>query len=95
MTPQEFLLVVFCLIDDQLKALNLSRLRARGSAPKLSDSEIITMPVACEFWGLDAHRALFRDFRAYHTAPPSSPPRPRSAERPSSGRPSTCGASRN
>jgi hypothetical protein len=30
MTPQEFLLVVFCLIDDQLKALGPGRLRRRG-----------------------------------------------------------------
>ena len=29
MTPQEFLLVVFCLIDDQLKALDLRQLEIR------------------------------------------------------------------
>jgi hypothetical protein len=51
-----------------MKALHLGRLRARGFAPKLSDSEVITMLVAGEFWGLDADRALFRHFRAYHTA---------------------------
>jgi hypothetical protein len=68
MTPQEFLLVVFCLIDDQLRALDLGRLRARGPAPALADSEVITIEVVGEFWGLDADRDLFRHFRAYHTA---------------------------
>jgi Transposase DDE domain len=68
MTPQEFLLVVFCLIDDQLKALDLGRLRRRGFAPKLSDAEVITIEVVGEFWGLDADRDIFRHFQAYHTA---------------------------
>jgi hypothetical protein len=68
MAPQELLLVVFCLVDDQLKALNLGRLRARGPAPALADSEVITIEVVGEFWGLDADRDLFRHFRAYHTA---------------------------
>jgi hypothetical protein len=68
MTPQEFLLVVFCLIDDQLKALGLGRLRPRGFAPRLSDSEVITIEIVGEFWGLDADRELFRHFRQYHTA---------------------------
>jgi hypothetical protein len=68
MTPQEFLLVVFCLIDDQLRALDLGRLRRRGFPPKLADSEVITMEIVGEFWGLDADRDLFRHFRSYHTA---------------------------
>src|SRR5215472_3003161 len=68
MTPQELLLVVFCLIDDEMKALNLGRLRQRGCAPKLTDSEVITLEIVGEFWGLDADRDLFRHFRAYHTA---------------------------
>jgi hypothetical protein len=68
MTPQEFLLVVFCLIDDQLKALPLGKLRARGFPPKLADSEVITIEIVGEFWGLDADRNLFRHFRDDHTA---------------------------
>jgi len=68
MTPQELLLVVFCLIDDVMKALDLGRLRRRGFAPRLADSEVITIEVVGEFLGLDADRELFRHFRAYHTA---------------------------
>ncbi len=68
MSPQDFLLRVFCLIDDQMRALGLGRLRQRGFAPKLSDSEVITIEVVGEFWGLDADRELFRHFRQDHTA---------------------------
>lgn len=68
MTPQELLLVVFCLIDDPLNALGLRRLRQRGRTPRLADSEVITLEIVGEFWGLDADRDPFRHFRAYHTA---------------------------
>jgi hypothetical protein len=68
MTPQEFLLVVFCTIDDQMKALNLGRLRARGPRPALADSEVITIAVVGEAWGFDTDQAIYRHFRRYHTA---------------------------
>src|SRR5262245_28061733 len=68
MTPQELLLVVFCTIDDTLAALDLGRLRRRGFPPRLSDSEVITIEVVGEAWGLDADRELFRHSRAYHAA---------------------------
>jgi hypothetical protein len=68
MTPQEYLLVLFCLIDDELQALRLGRLRARGPLPALSDSEVITIELAGEAFGRDADRDLFRFFRRYHLA---------------------------
>jgi Transposase DDE domain len=68
MTPQELLLEVFCLVDDELQALNLGRLRRRGPKPKLADSEVITIELVGEFWKLGADRDLFRHFRRYHTA---------------------------
>src|SRR5687768_15037350 len=68
MTPHDFLLHLFCLVDDELRALNPGRLRARGPAPTLADSEVIAIELAGEFWGLDRDRALFRHFRAYHRA---------------------------
>lgn len=67
MPPQELLLLVFCLVDDELTALNLPKLRSRGSDPTLTDAEVITIELVGEFWGLDADRAIFRHFRAYHT----------------------------
>jgi Transposase DDE domain len=69
MPPQDLLLLVFCLVDDELQALNLPRLRARGpQQTQLADSEVITIELVGEFWGLDRDRALFRHFRMYHRA---------------------------
>jgi hypothetical protein len=68
MTPQDFLLQVFCLVDDQLRALNLPRLRRRGPRPALADSEVLTIELVGEFWKLGTDRDLFRHFRRYHTA---------------------------
>ena len=62
MTPQELLLEVFCLVDDELQALNRGRLRQRGPAPKLADSEVITIELVGEFWKLGTDRDLFRHF---------------------------------
>src|SRR4051794_35660385 len=35
--PQDLLLEVFCLVADELQALNLGRLRQRGPQPTLAD----------------------------------------------------------
>ena len=43
MPPQELLLWVFCLIDDELQALKLPTLRGRGPAPTLTDAGVITI----------------------------------------------------
>jgi hypothetical protein len=68
MSPQELLLEVFCLVDDELQALNLGRLRPRGPRPKLADSEVITMELVGELWKLHTDQDLFRHFRRYHLA---------------------------
>src|SRR5688572_18782979 len=68
MSPHDFLLHLFCLVDDELATLGLGRLRARGPAPALADSEVITIELAAEFWHVDQDRAAFRHFRAYHRA---------------------------
>ena len=68
MPPQELLLWVFCLIDDELKALKLPKLRRGGPAPTLTDAEVITIELVGEFWGLDADKAIYRHFLAYHAA---------------------------
>lgn len=69
MTRQDLLLWVFCLIDDELKGLNLPRLRTRGQqATALTDAEVITLEVVGEFWGLDTDKGIYRHFRDYHAA---------------------------
>jgi hypothetical protein len=59
-----FIVAVFCLIDDRLK--DLGRLRARGPAPTLCDSEVLTIEVVGEFLGLDEDTELLAYFRRHY-----------------------------
>ena len=68
MTVTDYLLEVFYLIDTEIEAMNLPRLRRRGPRPTLSDSEVITMVLAGEFLGIDTDRGIYRFFRRYHLA---------------------------
>ena len=58
-----FIVAVFCLVDDRLKG---RRIRQRGPAPKLSDSEVLTIEIVGEFLGLDTDEAIFRYFRRHY-----------------------------
>ena len=63
MTLQELLLLVFCLVDDEVKAPDLAHLRQRGSQPLLHDSGVITIELVGELHGRDRDARLFRHFR--------------------------------
>ena len=58
------IVAVFCLIDDRLR--DFGRLRARGPAPTLADSEVLTIEVVGEFLGLDEDTELFAYFRRHY-----------------------------
>lgn len=58
-----FIISVFCLVDDRLKQ---KRIRQRGPAPKLSDSEVLTIEIVGEFLGLDTDKAIFRYFKHHY-----------------------------
>lgn len=66
MPPQDLLLMVFCLVDDELRALGPPR--SRGPAPTLADSEVVTIEVVGELWGIADDEALLAHFRRYHAA---------------------------
>jgi len=66
MTLDDYLLTVFCLVDDQLTALHLDHVRQRGCAPQLADSEVLTIELVGEFLGLDQDAQLFWYFRQHH-----------------------------
>ena len=54
MSISDFIINVFCIIDDELKKmLSGKKLRERGFFPKLTDSEVITMEIVGEFLGKD------------------------------------------
>ena len=63
MPLEDFIIRVFCWVDEHVNALlGDHRLRQRGFAPKLSDSEVITMEVVGEFLGLDTDVGLWKYF---------------------------------
>lgn len=66
MSMDEFIITVFCLIDDQLGLLcNGRKPRQRGFSTKLTDSEVITMEIVGEFLGFDQDTAIWRYFKQH------------------------------
>ncbi|MCB1820694.1 MAG: hypothetical protein KDI73_03810 [Candidatus Competibacteraceae bacterium] len=66
MPLEDFIITVFCWVDEHLNALlGDHRLRERGFAPKLADSEVITMEVVGEFLGLDTDVGIWKYFRRH------------------------------
>ena len=67
MDLDDFIITVFCVVDEMIPAaLNAQRLRQRGPAPRLTDSEVITMEVVGEYLGLEQDSALFAYFRRHY-----------------------------
>jgi hypothetical protein len=60
-----FIVSVFCLIDDHLRGRHRSY-RSRGPAPKLSDSEVITMEIVAEFLGIDTDKGIYHYFKRHY-----------------------------
>jgi Transposase DDE domain len=58
-----FIICVLCLVDDRLKG---KRIRQRGPAPKLSDSEVLTMEIVGEFLGIDTDKGIYVHFRRHY-----------------------------
>jgi hypothetical protein len=68
MDLDDFIITVFCWIDEAIpKAVDGHRLRQRGPAPTLTDSEVVTMEIVGEYLGLEQDSALFAYFRHHYT----------------------------
>jgi hypothetical protein len=66
MDLETLIIVVFCLVDDFLRDLcRECRLRQRGPAPVLADSEVLTVEIVGEFLGLDTDQGLHAYFRRH------------------------------
>jgi hypothetical protein len=67
---EEFMIAVYCLVDELLAAVrdhpDWARVRSRGPAPTLADAEVVTMEVVGEFLGLDQDVAIYTYFRREH-----------------------------
>jgi hypothetical protein len=66
MSIDDLIIIVFCLVDDQLsRLLNGKRLRQRGFPPSLRDSEVITMEIIGEFLGHDEDKKIWQYFKEH------------------------------
>jgi hypothetical protein len=66
MSIVDCIISVFCLIDDELKKmLDGQRLRQRGPAPGLQDSEVIAMEIVGEFLGKDCDKSIWEYFKGH------------------------------
>src|SRR3954453_23865743 len=66
MDLETLIVAVFCLVDDFVRDLcHDHRLRQRGPAPVLADSEVLTGELVGEFLGLDTDQGLHAYFRRH------------------------------
>jgi Transposase DDE domain len=67
MNLDDCIITCFCVIDVMMPMITKDqRLRARGPAPKLSDSEVITMEVVGSYLGLSQDQGLFDSFGRHY-----------------------------
>jgi len=63
MPVEDFIIYVYCCVDDIYADLCEKPIRSRGFQPKLTDSEVIAMELVGEFMGKDTDKAIWRYFR--------------------------------
>lgn len=60
---EEFIIAVFCCVDDALKRLSAAQpIRSRGFGPGLRDAEVLTMELVGEYQGIESDKGLWRYF---------------------------------
>ncbi|MBF0301232.1 MAG: hypothetical protein HQK51_21165 [Oligoflexia bacterium] len=67
MLIDDFIINIFCLIDDEYDVIIKNRLRISGPNPKLKDSEVITMEIVGEFLGMDTDTSIHSYFKRHWT----------------------------
>jgi len=63
MLLEDFIIYVYCCVEEALSKISTVNLRTRGFAPKLTDAEVITMELVGEFMGKDQDTSIWRYFR--------------------------------
>ncbi len=53
MSVEDFIIYVYCCVEDTCRTIVDQALRSRSFMPKLSDAEVITMEIVGEFMGKD------------------------------------------
>ena len=59
MSVEDFIIYVYCCVEDICRTIVNQPLRSRGFMPKLSDAEVITMELVGEFMGDYQTRQVF------------------------------------
>src|SRR6266705_153863 len=63
----QFIITCFCLLEELLPmVIKKRRLRTHGPAPKLTDSEVITMEIVGAFLGIEQDKALYTYFQRHY-----------------------------
>ena len=65
MPIDEFIIKIYLMVDDYYKKIVTNRLRQGGYAPKLTDSEIITMELVGEFLQMDTDSQIHQYFKQH------------------------------
>lgn len=63
MPTEDFIIYVYCCVEEAYRQIVTTPLRNRGFGPKLTDSELITMEIVGEFMGKDCDKGIWRYFR--------------------------------
>ncbi len=67
MERDTFIIMVFCLVSDQLNILRKSYpIRRGGFAPALSDEEVITSEICGEYFKHSTDKDIFNYFKAHY-----------------------------
>ena len=62
---EDFIIYVYCCVEDVYRELVKTPLRCRGFQPKLTDSEVITMEIMGEFMGKDQDKSMWQYFQSH------------------------------
>jgi hypothetical protein len=69
MSLEEFIITVFCWVEDSFESVTGGvKLRTGGFAPRLSDSEVITLEIVGEVLGYDGDEAIWSYFKRHWAA---------------------------
>ena len=63
MLLDDFIITVYCFVDDFLK--NYEKLRSRGPSPALSDAEVLTMEIVGEFLKIGSEKGIHDYFNRH------------------------------
>ena len=68
MLIEDFIIEVYCAIEEGLAAISVTQTRKRGFAPKLSDAETLTLEMAGAYLGYKDDKSIWRYFRQHWQA---------------------------